>query len=550
MYRLLVVDDEEIIADGLTEILGGLKLAGLDICKAYSGGEALEWLRSTRIDIVLSDIRMPGIGGLELMDIIRRNWPRCRIIFLTGYNDFDAVYKAIQTYGVRYLLKSEGYAKVVDAVSQAIRELEDDLRADHLLQQAGEQRNTLETLAQGDYFRHLLLGNVGESREIRAEDFRKLQVPLDASLPVLPVIGNLLKPTASHSYADRQEAALAAKFLVDSYLRDKLKCVGIIDRYGDLLWLIQPEDGGADTASGEDSAPCEETIRFLEGTLELAMAACSESLGMDATFTICRSPVSWESLPDVYDRLRELQHVRVGDGANLVMTVQADALAIEAQSRERTRFDKLELLAGYLEAGKMDAFMSLLEELSSPILERQPVDGHRAMELYGAVALVILSYVNRKQLHEHVAATGLMRFDAHQVWKDGFAYLTRTAELLFALRRSDESSRATGAVASIRAYIDEHLAEDLSLVTLANRFHFNPSYLSRLFKQDSGLNLSEYIEETRIRQAKALLATEEWKIQEVGIRVGYESPQSFTRFFKKMTGMTPQEYRESNRSSD
>jgi two-component system response regulator YesN len=542
MYRLLIVDDEEIIADGLTEILGGLGLSGLDICKAYSGNEALGWLRSTRIDIVLSDIRMPGIGGLELLEMIRGNWPRCRIIFLTGYNDFDAVYKAIQSRGVRYLLKSEGYPKVVEAVKQAIRELEQELRADHLLKQANEQRNTLETLAQGDYFRHLLLGNTGDRDDIRAADFRKLKVPLDAARPVLPVIGHLVRsPAASHSYADRQATALAAKFIGDSYLRDKVKCVGIIDRFGDLLWLIQPDD--AETFSLSDG----ELVRFLEGTLELILAACSESLGLEAAFVICQTPVHWGALPDVYDRLRQVQHDRVGDGANLVMTVPAESLTIGVQSRERTRFDKLELLAGHLEAGRREAFLSLLDELSSPILKRQPVDGHQAMELYGAVALVILSYVNRKQLHEHVAAAGLMRFDAHQAWKDGFAYLTRTADTLFALRRSGETRRATGAVAHIRTYIDEHLGEDLSLVNLARRFHFNPSYLSRLFKQEVGLNLSEYIEETRIRQAKALLAGEEWKIQEVGIRVGYDSPHSFTRFFKKMTGMTPQEYRESSR---
>ncbi|MBO9599609.1 MAG: response regulator, partial [Cohnella sp.] len=92
MRRLLIVDDEAIITDGVAEVLGKLQIPGLEICKAYSGSEAVEWLNHTRIDIVVSDIRMPEIDGLELLDIIRRDWPRCRVIFMTGYHDFDPVY--------------------------------------------------------------------------------------------------------------------------------------------------------------------------------------------------------------------------------------------------------------------------------------------------------------------------------------------------------------------------------------------------------------------------------------------------------------------------
>ncbi|MNY53294.1 Arabinose operon regulatory protein [compost metagenome] len=80
--------------------------------------------------------------------------------------------------------------------------------------------------------------------------------------------------------------------------------------------------------------------------------------------------------------------------------------------------------------------------------------------------------------------------------------------------------------------------------------HFNPSYLSRLFKQESGINLSEYIDDVRIEKAKGMLTSEEMKIAEVGARVGYETPHSFTRFFKKKIGMTPLEYREARRDHD
>ncbi|MCR2806814.1 response regulator transcription factor [Paenibacillus soyae] len=544
MRRLLIVDDEAIITDGLAEIFGGLGLPGLEICKAYSGGEALDWLNSTRIDIVLSDIRMPELDGLELLEVIRRGWPRCRVIFLTGYNDFDSVYKAIQAWGVRYLLKTEGYAKVIAEVKEVLRELDEGHRTEVLLQQAREQRNTLETLAQGNYFRHLLLGTENRSPERLLEDFRKLNIPLEPANRILLILGSLVHAAPCSSYADRQEAALAAKLLGDAYFQEKTNCVGLVDRYGDLLWMLQPASGAAG-----DGDPFEGIVRFLEGTLELVQEACLESLGMETAFTICSTPFTWEALPSAYDRLRQMQHHRAGDGSSMVMTIQANPLDMTGQSQEGLRAEKLEPLAGLLEAGRRDEFLESLSDLSESVLSDPACEAIQVMELYYSVSLMLLSYVNRRQLGDRISAIELMRFEGHVSWQEAFLYLARTADHLFSLRRTGESSRAKSVIEGICSYVEEHIAEDLSIVRLAARFHFNPAYLSRLFKQGSGQNLSDYIEEARIRQAKRLLVSGERRVHEVGARVGYESPHSFTRFFKKATGMTPQEFRESHREA-
>ncbi|QJD84024.1 response regulator transcription factor [Cohnella herbarum] len=545
MYRLLAVDDEAIITDGVTEIIGGLNIPGLDICKAYSGMEALEWLDSTRVDIVLSDIRMPELDGLELMDIIRGKWPRCRIIFLTGYDDFESVYKAIQIQGVRFLLKTEGYAKVIAEVRDSIRELEEELRTDHLLRQATEQRSTLETMAQGDYFRQLLIGTEFIEAEERAADFRNLSICLDSFLPVLPVLGSFLKTSPGTGYTVRQEMALAAKFLVGRYLQDRTRCVGIVDRYGDLLWLIQPQNSDA-----ERMESYADVVRFLEGTLELAQEACSEALGTEMAFTLSGHACEWNLLPSAYDRIRQLQHVRIGDGTSMVMTA-AVAIpqdpAMPGQPRGTIRSERFELLAGHLESGRSEAFQALMKEVFQPLHPNHGTDKIQAMELYYSAALVLLSYINRRQLEDLVPISGLMQFDAHPSWEEGVAYLERTVETLFAHRRCGEGSRAAGAVQEIGAYIEKHLDEDLSLVRLSKRFHFNPSYLSRVFKQESGMNLSDFIERARLRRAKELLGREGLRINEIGAKVGYESPHSFSRFFKKSTGTTPQEYRDAAR---
>ena len=126
--------------------------------KAYSGFEALEIMKRSRVDIVLTDIRMPGHGRHRADGT---HFPRMAPLqnhFLTGYDDFDYVYQAIQKPGVSYILKTEGYQKVKNMVRAAVDQLDNELYMKDLVQQAQKKLNTLETLLQGEYLRHVLKG--------------------------------------------------------------------------------------------------------------------------------------------------------------------------------------------------------------------------------------------------------------------------------------------------------------------------------------------------------------------------------------------------------
>jgi two-component system response regulator YesN len=230
----------------------------------------------------------------------------------------------------------------------------------------------------------------------------------------------------------------------------------------------------------------------------------------------------------------------------MVQTVTLDDSDCSHCSRERAPRDKSDALSAHLEAGRRDEFLVLFDELT--VSERDGGSPY-LLELYYTISLALLSYINRWELENQVAGVPvLMRRDEFASWKEAFAFLRTTAETLFELRVSGERNRAAEAIRKVQAYIGEHLDEDLSLVRLAAYIHFNPSYLSRIFKQESGVNLSEYIEAARIERAKELLRSDKLKVLEIGAKVGYEASQSFTRFFKKATGVTPQDYREAART--
>lgn len=541
MYRMLIVDDEDIITDGLYETFSQWRPDQLDICKAYSAAEALGWMARTRIDIVLTDIRMPGMSGMELTEHIRAHWPRCRVVFLTGYSEFDYAYKAIQMPHVRYLLKTEGYAKVMETVGEVMQELDHGKQMAQMLEQSQEQSAALELVAQADYLRRLIqpadVAVFGQERLSRS--FGKLNISLNAGSPVVLVLGRIESPEGSYDSEEAGESIRAVRLIWDSFIGAKLRSLGSTDRQGDPVWFVQP-------APGPQPSFDRQLILFLEGTLELIQEACLESLGASVSFTFNGNPCDWSGLPDRYARLRRLQQMKIGGGLSVILK-DGEGHADGCTGKDGMALGvKTDHLKAHLEAGREEDFMMELDRLSYFLVHSEGNQVWTATEGYYSVALVLLSYMNRLGLHGKTGdAAKLMRLDDHASMKDAFGYLKQTAATVFQFRRMDERDRTANAIDRICQFIEDHLHEDLSLVRLAEAHYFNPSYLSRLFKQERGINLSEYIDQCRMRRAKELLKDGDLKVRDVAVMVGYEAAHSFTRFFKKVTGMTPQEYRDS-----
>jgi len=538
MYRLLIVDDEEIITDSLYETFVCHMPERLDVCKAYSAKEALTWMERSRIDIVLTDIRMPGMSGLELTEQIQAYWSHCRVIFLTGYSDFNYAYKAFQMPNVRYLLKTEGYDKIMAVVEEVMQEIRQSHRMHELLQQSHEVTCQLAELQQEEYLRNLLqncTAYTAGSSEIQDEWARR-DIGLHFSAPVYVVVGRLdYKDKPLH--VERAQIQASVRKIGSSLLDEHTYHASVADHYGDVVWLIQSKQPEAE--------PAHSLVRYLEGTLELVQEACMASLGISVAFALSGKSCNWSDITRQYERLRQLHWMKIGDGISMVLTDHEDALP-NPDHRELTRVSsRIEVMSGYLETGRIQQFYEVFEELGNELLQ-QDVTMERAMETYYNLALHLYSTINRWGLHQDIPdQRRLLRLSEYASMKDAVQVLYQATDQLVRFKGLDEQERANAVIHSLCTYIKEHLEEDLSLVRLAELHHFNPSYLSRFFKQEMGINLSEFIDELKVRRSKELLRNSDLMVREVALQVGYEAAHSFTRFFKKVTGMTPQEFRES-----
>lgn len=538
MYRLLIVDDEEIITDTLYEVLSQKFENRLEIYKAYTAKEALNWLHSTRIDIVLTDIKMPGMNGIDLMKEIIKMWPRSKIIFLTGHSEFEYAYTAIKQKNVHFILKTEPYNVVINTVDNTILDIDNENALSQIIASSVEQHIRINFLEQESLVKSLMLNQATPFQVSEMQKrFNENHITLKASEQVMLV---LCRCSSSDEHQSEFDNGIYKPLIAywDLYMEQQFHYTYIKLSNYEIAWIIQIKEELKLSLASQLS-------KIIEGNLELVQYKLSENSNLHVSFTITEHPVNWDSLYFNLNRLRDLQKFSLSENIPLLQIDYGHIPPLNNQVEQLKLMNKIQQFSSWLDMGKSKEIKSLFEELSM-FTSSNLLNALQINEMYYTIATALLGYVNRNKMYDSIFdLSRLMKLDSHSTTASAFDYLFKASERIISKMQDDEQSRSSTIMKKICEYIDLNLSEDLSLVKLAEIHYFNPSYLSRLFKQEQGINLSEYIDQRRIVLAKQLLADSEQKIRDISCLVGYEAAHSFTRFFKKATGLTPQEYRDS-----
>ncbi|WP_308638272.1 response regulator [Paenibacillus silvisoli] len=544
LHRMLIVDDEPYIVDSLRELFEETEQLKLDLFTATSASEALDWLGKTRIDIVLSDIRMPGMTGLELQERIRERWPSCKVIFLSGHNEFDYVQAAIQNGSAGYLLKTDDDEDIIRTVEKAVRELASERTINGLIDQAKEQMRKALPVLQRDMLAAMAEGE-RTSESTRARRFRELELKLSASRPVMLVVGRVDRWEEHYSSVDKELLLYAVQNIAAEVLNHAAAlATAVIDR-SRFIWLLQPSSSEGEEGLPEGAA----WVRFVQESLDYIQDRCKSLPQVPLSLSATVQPFAWEELSAKYAHLSRLLIRGLGEGDEMLLYERiAEAGGEEAESRKETnahqRQVKLNQLRTLLESGQSAPFAELLDGLFA---EASGQRYEELQEIFYSASAMILSQINRwsayARIAERLPINRLFSLDAHSSWLEAGRYLRRTADALSELLAEDSSEKSNEVVEKLHRYIREHIDGDLSLVRLADEAELNASYLCRLYKQLTGIGLSDYITDARLALAKQLLGETGLKVGEVAARIGFESGY-FSRFFKKSTTLTPQEYRE------
>jgi len=538
MYRLLIVDDEPSIADGLYNLFRNADELSLEVYKAYDGLEALQLAGRLRIDVLLSDIEMPGLTGIELQRELCRIWPKCRTIFLSGYNYFHYIQESMREGALDYVLKTEGDEAIAEVVAKAIRHITEQSRIEALIRDAKSQMTVAMPMLRKEYIAELLNGDVSTVASRRSQ-LTALDIPLEADRPLLLAAARIDAWRPEMAPKDRALFLYSVNNIFEEYFAHSYRMFHLAYASDRLLWLMQPAREDAEQAS-----------LYMTEMIESVQSACKTYLQLPCSFVIGGRPYEWEELSMAYDRFSLLFSRGLGQGTEMIVSDRR-SFAFAEERQERAALQKLKLLGPCLEQKQPNKFFRLYDEIMLPLAERTELPAGVALEAYYSLASLFLSHMNRHDLlqrfSERPGVGPLLSYDAHASFAEMMKYFRSLAESLFS-ESEDETKLVTNDVVDrVRGYIKAHLAGDVSLTRLAEAVYLTPFYLSRLYKQQTGQSLTDYISEVKLKTAMDLLTGTQAKIQEVGAAIGYDTPSYFARFFKKYTHMTPQQYRDLHR---
>ncbi|WP_027085223.1 response regulator [Cohnella panacarvi] len=506
MVNVVVVDDEERIRQGLAKLISQageqFRVTGV----FASGFELLEQLdkQEMQADLVITDMKMPNMNGLELIERLKERAPRSRIAIVSGFDDFAFARQALR-YGVEeYLLKPvdkgelEQLLRKVDECLALEREKELAMREDQL---------------------GLLLFNEAEllPKQLRQEAGKALELSPLFSVPYAVYI---IRSNMPESPEEMLESA------AEGWLQS---------------WKLMAGDDCYALIVGMNCADHAESAREIGHTLLYRLPPSFE--GRIGGSNVFRG-ASW--LREAYRQAElAIQHAWYDSGRR----VFADYSRLPKRQHSVTHL--LVLLDREFQETMTLSDFARAKEWIARWFRTCKEDAHPWTELREgceAVLAFIHRYANAKTAdtaprQPRAKACFPQRFPDFGAFS--ISFLSEVEEQFRVLQESRQENRA---IETVKAYIAQHYTEELELNRLAEEVYLTPSYLSKLFKTETGETITDFLISVRIDRAKDMLRDRSaLKTYEIGEKVGYADPAYFNKVFKKVVGCTPREYRDRTR---
>jgi len=534
VYKLLVVDDHPYQVDSIAQTLEQSELQLDTIFKAYSGTEALETMSREPIDIVITDIRMPEMNGIELIERIRAKSKQVKCILLSGYAEFEYAQQALVLQTSKYLMKPVETSELLRTMETVISQLSSERQAEE------NYRQTLLTLRENlprmrsDLLQDLLKGK----RMPRAELERKLQayrIPFAVDDPFSLMVVQLEDDLSGYTEYDISLILFGISNMAEECFKDSLRIWHARISSRRLVVLIHMSEDEA----GREWQTIERTAKELQ-RLVYTYLKHIVSIGL------VRSTGTFPSqLRAAYESGMAVFNSPEGKAAGFFAGV-SDLPAPVLQGSIESLYRPPSLMS-LMETDRWREARARLDEVFEELSRKSASTNEYILEAFYVIAgsYQFAAHMNGKRLSDAIGSDvlGLPQDYMHWDLKLFQAWAVRTFQHL------EESVGASGLrdhpslIDRIHQFIDRRLEQELSLQSISDEVGLHPAYLSKIYKQETGVNLSDYVLEVRMAHSAELLKNTECKIYEVSARVGYQTPHYFIKLFKKAYGMTPVEYR-------
>ena len=516
MYKMIIADDEKIIQEGLERLIDWNKL-GFEIVGSFDDGEeVIECLDSMPVDVVLTDIMMTHINGIDVARYVMEEEIPCKVVFISGYKEFDLAIQAIK-YGVKdYILKPSKVEDVKGVFRRIKLELDTKAKDLEYLERVEKRWIQVQPILEEKFLNSLIVGALDDRKEI--EQRVQLLYPdvevgkCPCMLVDMEIVNYETFIQNSWSYSEDQfnEAVsnLVSFYQGACYFHVVYKYKGIIR-----LFAVMKECGGSQQRNIE---LCERQVEQFRNQLE-------EIIGIRISARINKV---FENIFHVSEWGEEI--------------IKKDSRKSDA---EMLRQEQKKLLLDNIIQGNISAAQKILNHvLKSLSGDDMHYCKHLVVDIFSCISELLRE--NNKQLYELLAPF----IDYHSILNmSSFieleAYCNRMFDKMKSKYSMSDQFNKNGLINQVKTYIQEHICEDILIDTVANEVFISVSHLSRVFKKQTGETFQQYVIRKKMEKAAELLQDSQYKVYQVGEYLGYKTSRHFSKVFLNVMGVYPAEYR-------
>lgn len=545
MYKILVVDDEPTVSTGIKSYLMRSELRIDHVETASNGFEALDCLRMDTYDLVLTDIQMGMMNGIELMEAILLEQPHLPVIVISAHEKFDFAKRALRLGAKDYLIKPVELDELIRVVDKALHEKKEMGRRSLERPELDPNRDSLALKK-----RHEALIELVTETNLQEKDYEDLLNEIGGPLKVqghwygiAAVHLNLSKGGFSNqdiTLMDRKLLKYASVNILEESLSDW--CGVAFYGFGNqLVCVIQLNDSEAVDAK----LPLNSQLNLIGQTIIVNL---KQYLNVDVTVGVSTLSPDLSMLPKLMEEANAAIEWRKLHPDNKVLYYEdMSALGNLRMIEWATSVEELVLLIKTEDqalAQKLQSSIKMLTNLNQSEGLFHSCFGLLVYRLYG------LLFDNG-----HETSSSYRHYDPDVYFKGmeisrKVAVLQEYVQGLTEVIRASISERDQTVVSRITAYILNHYSNhELKIQDIAGEVHFSAAYVSYLFKRETDKNVWDFVSEVRIEEAKRLLAVTDLKRYEISYQVGYQSPEHFSRMFKRFIGTSPADYRKEIRGN-
>jgi two-component system response regulator YesN len=526
MYKILVVDDEIYAVKGLVSGVNWEKLGVTEVFEAFHSLQAKEHLLAHDIDVMICDIEMPEGNGLELLEWVRENKAGVETIFFTCHAEFEFAKKAIQLGSYDYLLKPVVYSEIECVLQGALirvdskREMNETAEGFQKYYQLWQSQKPIRIER---FWQDLLRQRILPKQEVIRSSLESYS--FESVQSVMLILISLEEWSKAFNSRDEEIMEFALQKAAEELILNQLSGSIFKDHHGNTMCILYL--GNQNVESQEIKALCE---HYISSCNQYFYSTLSCYVGEKVPIT---------DIMKSYNALLNMEYRNVTQSNRVLFMqdlVKADSGVI---------LDSFNDWAEWLERGDVDLLNKNLE-LTFKEMNKEQVRVETLITFYHSFLQVIYYVLHRKGVSVKMLHDA-GRFPLQGEVTDSLDHLEKWVKQIIpiVIQLLFSKNPTNPIVQKLKVYIKENLYQEVTREELASHVYLNPAYLSRLFRKETGLSLSDYILQERMNKAADMLLCTDKTISEIADSLGYDNFSYFARLFKKFHGTTPQYYRKS-----